>query len=182
MDESKKPFKMINDEQSSEIIKWWKGLLERNGPRASLKRCSSPEDAALFPDTFQIKRIVSPWVTYEAAASIAGLLSHIRAEGESDNASFAQQLAGIQGKDQQALLSETRFRQLISSKNWNELYTRMRRAIKILDGKVNPLSIASIILRWDNEHHSGINRSYGHSLRFDLSNEYYTQLEKITNK
>ncbi len=168
-------FLKIREDQAKELIGWWHGLHKRNGPRAALKRCASPEDAALHPDTFSVKSIF-PWMSYEAAAAMAGILSHIREVGERVNTGFAVMLAVPSGKGGRAPFSEARFRQLLSSRDWNEFYTRLRRAVKILNGNVNPLSVADIILRWDDEHRSGTRTQYGHSLKFDLSNEYYTQI------
>lgn len=167
----------IKEEQEKDILEWLHSLHKRSGQRAALRRCSSPAVAALYPDTFRVKSII-PWASYEAAATIAGILSHIRQEGEKINTEFAVMLAIPSGQGGRAPFSETRFRQLLSSRDWNEFYTRLRRAVKILNGNVNPLSLADIILRWDEEHRPGGIKGFGRSLTFDLSNEYYSQLEK----
>lgn len=176
-EEKKLHYRNIKEEQGKELIEWWRDLLTRNGPRAALNRCSYPDEVALHPDTFRVKGIV-PWMSYEAAAVIAGILSHVREKDNRNmNRNFAATLALVQEGGRPSF-SETRFRQFLSSRDWNEFYTRLRRAVKMLHGNVNPLSVADIVLRWDEEQRWGSGRGYGHSLKFDLSNEYYTQLEK----
>jgi len=177
-DEKKVKYRKIKDEQIELLLGWWNDLHERNGPRAALKRCASPEDASLYPDTFRVKNII-PWMSYEAAAAITGILSHIeREENKIINTPFAKTLS-YNPEGVKPPFSETRFRQFLSSRNWSEFYTRLRRAVKALKGKVNPVSVADIIIRWDEEYRWGKNRSeYGHSLKFDLSEEYYSITEK----
>ncbi len=166
----------LKQENVERLLAWWIGLLERNGPRAQLKRCSGPEEAALIPDTFKVKDIIPPWNTYQAAAAIAGILAHVRKEGLNIHNSFAKQLALSAEGSSRAVFSETRFRQLLSSKNWNEFYTGLRRAVKILNGKANPLYVADIILRWDDENRKNLVQKKANSLKYELSHEYYTQL------
>jgi CRISPR type I-E-associated protein CasB/Cse2 len=168
----------LNDERKENLIDWWRGLHKRNGPRAELRRCALPEDAALHPDVFIIHRIAA-FMSYEAAATIAGILSHVRVDNTNLNQPFAVTLgSSIDGR---VKFSETRFKQLLSSRNWNEFYTRLRRCIKMFNGNVNPVSVADIILRWDEEQRYGSQKGYGHSLKFDLSNDYYSQIEKNEN-
>ena len=174
-DERKTRYREINDEHAKQLVEWWFNLQKRTGPRAALRRCSTPEDAALFPDTFKIKSIM-PWISYESAAAIAGMLSHVNEKGFNDSRSLATKLA-MSTESGRVPFSETRFRQLLSSRDWHEFYTRLRRAVKILDGNVHPLSVADVILRWDREYRLGMRNVHGHSLKFDLSNDYYTQLE-----
>jgi CRISPR system Cascade subunit CasB len=176
-DEKRIKYKKLKDNQIEFLVEWWNDLHERNGPRAALKRCASPEDASLYPDTFRVKNIIS-WMSYEAAATIAGILSHVVRESNVNiNMSFAKTLS-YNPEGSKPVFSETRFRQLLSSRNWNEFYTRLRRAVKALKGKVNPVSVADIIVRWDEEYRWGKNKSeYGHSLKFDLSEEYYSSAE-----
>ncbi len=173
--ENKIKCRKINQETAEKLLVWWNGLLERNGPRAQLKRCTGPEEAALIPDTFKVKNIIK-WSTYQAAATIAGILAHVRKEGLHVYSSFAKQLAQSAEGSSRAIFSETRFRQLLSSRNWNEFYTMLRRALKILNGKANPLYVADIILRWDDENRKNLVQKKTRSLKFELSHEYYTQL------
>ena len=78
--------------------------------------------------------------------------------------------------------SETRFRQLLSSRDWNEFYRNLRRAVQVLGGNVNPLLVADMILCWDKE---SLNQGYvppGKSLKFWLSRDYYTESMKHETK
>ncbi len=148
-----------------------------HGASAQLRRCSSPEEVALQPYTYGLKQKMPNWISIESLATIAGILSHIKS-GELENISLAAKLAKPKSKNDNIPFSESRFRQLLTCKNWNEFYTSLRRAVKILDGNVNPLSIVDVILQWDEEQKDNFNKRLGNSLKFEMSKEYYTELMK----
>ena len=161
---------LIKDEERERLFKWWLELLDNSGRRAQLKRCASPEEAALIPETFKVKTIL-PKASIEACATIAGILSALKKECLSVSLPLGKQLAVE--KNSRPLFSETRFRQLLSSKTWNELYTHLRRAVGILDGMVNPIPLTEFILRWDWEAKYAATQAPGKSLVFELSRDYY---------
>ena len=143
------------------------------GDRAQLRRCTSPEEAVLHRQTHRLTHVL-PRASLEAVATIAGLLSHFKS-GEGDSSPVGQKLARPAEPGGSAPFSETRFRQLLTSRNWNEFYRNLRRAIQVLGGDVNPLLVADTILCWDREYRGKEPTTPGKSLKFWLSKDYYTE-------
>lgn len=164
-----------NAEKRSELLIWWKSLEDSKGSRAQLRRCASPEAAALHPETYRVRPIV-PWASYEAAATIAGILPHVKA-GENDATPIGSKLAKPLVPGGSAPFSETRFRQLLKSRDWDEFYRNLRRAVQLLRGVVNPVRVADLILAWDRESRPEHPARPGESLKFKLSEQYYTSLK-----
>jgi len=162
------------EELQIKFVEWWKSLKEDPGARARLRRCASPEEAALLSETYQVMRII-PWCSGECAATIAGIVSHIE-EGENEKISLAVKLAKPKKKNDRVPFSESRFRHLLSCKTWNEFYTDLRRAVQILGRTVNPLSVIDVIIAWDNELKRKQSEAIRKSIKFELSRQYYTQL------
>ena len=168
------------EENRNSLLEWWRSLGNVSGARAQLRRAASPEDAILHPQTHRVTYIV-PWASPEAVASIAGILSHIKA-GENDPTPFGQKLARPSEPGGSAPFSESRFRHLLSSRDWNEFYRNLRRAVQVLAGNVNPLLVADLILCWDKESRRQEYAAPGKSLKFWLSRDYYTELMKHESK
>ncbi len=173
---SKLYFRKLSKEMQEKLLSWWRSLAEKSGTQAQLCRCATPEEAALNSETFRLLDYF-PWIDIETAAIIAGILSHIK-QGEEENISFLQKLATPKEKNGRVPFSEIRFRQLLTCRTWDEFFTALRRAVQVLDGRVNPLSIADGILRWAEEQKSITYCEAGRSLKFDWSKEYYTEALK----
>ena len=165
---------MINEEMQKVLINWWTKLQENNGGRAQLRRCISPEEAALHSETYRLKTMLPKWVSLEAVATIAGISAHIRND---TSVGFARSLATPKEKNGRAPLSETRFRQLLSCREWNELYRSLRRMVTILDGNINLISFVDTVLLWNDEFRGAYKRP-GKGLKFELSRDYYETVMK----
>ena len=160
---------MINEEMQKVLLSWWKRLQENNGGRAQLKRCNSPEEAALHSETYRLKTMLPKWVSLEAIATIAGVSAHIKND---TSLGFAKSLATPQEKNGRVPLSESRFRQLLSCREWDELYRTLRISVSILDGNVNLISFIDTVLLWNDEFR-GSYKKPGKGLKFELSRDYY---------
>lgn len=171
---------LYGEEIRDDLLSWWRSMENSSGARAQLRRCASPEEAVLHPQTHHL-RYVLPWPSVEARATIAGLLSNIKS-GENDPSSVGQKLARPSEPGGAAPFSETRFRQLLTSRDWNEFYRNFRRAIQILGGDLNPLLVADTILCWDREQQEQKSTAPGKSLKFWLSQDYYTEALKHESK
>jgi CRISPR system Cascade subunit CasB len=169
-------YQLHNEEKRDKLLQWWRSLDDVSGARAQLRRCAAPEEAALHRQTYQVMQIVG-WASYEAAATIAGVLAHIK-PGEHDPSPLGQKLAKPSEPGGSAPFSETRFRQLLKSRDWCEFYRNLRRAVQVLGGQVNPLRVADVILAWDKESKSQEYLASGKSLKFRLSEQYYTNAPK----
>jgi len=167
---------LFNENTRGELLGWWRSLNDVSGAKAQLRRCSAPVEAALHPQTYRVRQILG-WASPEAAATIAGILSHIKA-GEDDPSPLGEKLAKPLERAGPAPFSETRFRQLLKSRDWPEFYRNLRRAIQVLRGQVNPLAVADVILAWDKERRSEEYLAPGKSFTFWLSEQYYTAAPK----
>ena len=165
-------FVLWDEEKQGDLLKWWQSLEKNTGARAQLRRCAGPEEAALNPQTYQVKQMFG-WASYEAAATIAGILSRIKS-GEDDPTPLGKKLATPREQGGPPQFSESRFRQLLKSQGWDEFYRNLRRAIQVLRGVINPLRVADVILAWDKESRRENPVTPGKSLRFQLSQQYYT--------
>ena len=171
-----KYYQLYNQETREELLHWWRSLKDVSGAKAQLRRCAAPEEAALHPQTYRVMQILG-WASSEAAATIAGVLSHIKS-GEDDPSPLGQKLAKPSEPGGPAPLSETRFRQLLKSRDWSEFYRNLRRAVQVLRGQVNPMRVADVILAWDKESRNQEYLAPGKSLKFWLSEQYYTNAPK----
>lgn len=177
-------YRLRNPEEQEALLQWWnelhrknqKGVLNKNGVRAELRRCSTPEEAALHPETYTLQEIL-PWIPIESAATITGILAHVNA-GEQDKIGFAGKLAKPKHKGDKSPYSESRFRKLVTTSDYNEFYTLLRRAVQLLDGNVHPLSVADVIIQKIFELKGKNHPTVGKSVTFNLSKEYYTELLK----
>ena len=151
------------------FLKWREKLQENAGGKSQLKRCNSPEEAALHPETHRLKGMLPNWVSLELVATIAGLSAHIRGENK---AGFIESLATPKEKNGRIPFSESRFRQMLLSRDWNELYRNLRRAISILDGSVSFISFINTVFLWNDEFREAYKRP-GNGVKYRLSRLYY---------
>ncbi len=163
----------MNEKTTEALTQWWANLQRDNGGRAQLRCCHSPEEAALHPQTFYLKNMLS-WLPLEAVATIAGVGAHIK---DASGADFGKALAAPKEKNGRVPLSESRFRQLLTARDWNELYRSLRRAVTVLDGKVGFINFVEIIILWSEELR-GKYKEAGKSVKFKLSEAYYTEAMK----
>ncbi len=159
------------------VAEWYEGLHKSKGNRATLRRCASPAEAALISVTFSLRKILPKNTSFEAVATVAGILAHVSDERSADTYSFGKRLALPRGGGDSPLFSETRFRQLLSARGWSEWYTGLRRAVMMLKGNVNPLEMADIILKWDRERRDDLQIELKNSVKFDLANDYYNAIK-----
>jgi CRISPR type I-E-associated protein CasB/Cse2 len=126
---------------------WWQELSSRPGDRAALRRAGSVTDALMVPSTHRLADRVraaglrSP----RRAALLAALLSQARScdlDGEPLPARLGQR------HDDRAMFSESRFRRLLRSSDEDDLLLQLRRAIRMLDGRIHLPSLAEAIRFW----------------------------------
>ncbi len=170
------------DDASCQSLQRWHHWLDNNrGDRARLRRAERPEDVLLTDAFFNfLKQMPANWQEQKpifSSAAVAGLLSHVKAdrsqpkdEKKSKNmASFAEQLA-------KGAMSELRFQQLQKSRTTDEFYRRMVRAIRLLDGRVNILSLANDIIQWHREHDQAFDRKPANRLAVRWATDYFSVL------
>ncbi|GAB3379686.1 type I-E CRISPR-associated protein Cse2/CasB [Spongiibacter taiwanensis] len=170
--EAKKHFYYLHGAAPDRLLAWWSSLDENRGLRARLRRVERPDDALLTEAFFNFLEYVPPrWAETEhlyASALVACALAQVR--HNQPGRSFAAQLGG--GEDV-AVMSDLRFRQLIKSRTPEEFFRRLIRAIRMLNGGVNILSLVEGILRWYDEYQTGPDRNPVNRLSVLWAKDYY---------
>ena len=87
-------------------------------------------------------------------------------------ASFAEQLATPHEGKGKAPMSELRFQQLQKSPTLDDFYRRLLRAIRLLDGNVNLVSLAGDIIQWHQELEKPIGREPAKRLAVRWATDY----------
>ncbi len=186
-------------EGSESLLHWWQTMvlppneLEAMGRkpaptvyRAELKRAESPEAVLLtqgfralwlsLPGSVRDKK--SPWMPL-AWATIAASLSHVRHwPDENPNQSFANSLGRIDPNTDKPRVSELRFQQLQSASSPEDFFRRLRRLLKLMGGRSNPLSLASDTLSWFAEHHQLSPRKADKRIALRWAMDYYQVADK----
>lgn len=187
----------LEHEERQALQGWHKWLDENRGDRARLRRAESPEDILLtdaffhflqkMPDTDKWRKDLL------TSACIAGALSQVKDNNQSvsrihrkkddeaprEIASFSEQLATpIEGKSK-APMSELRFQQLQKSKTTDDFYRRIIRAIRLLNGQVNIISLANDIIHWHREFENSVSHIPANRLAVRWATDYFTALGNI---
>lgn len=133
---------------------WHSQLQERRGLRASLRRsksvneiCLSEGFRSLLLQTHTLWKVEhQPW-RFVALAVAAGLLSQVKNNDERH--SFAARAGSTEAG--RPLMSELRFARLRAVKTPDELLRQLRRAVMLLDSRVNIISLTEDIFCWCRE-------------------------------
>jgi CRISPR system Cascade subunit CasB len=175
-----KTYKFLQEGDPQALLQWHGWLGDNLGDRARLRRAVAPEDILLTDAFFhfiqQMPEISRHWRSNMlASACVAGALSHVKTH--KDKLSFAAQLATpLEGKNK-APMSELRFQQLQKSKTPEDFYRRILRAIQLLDGHVNIVSLANDILHWHRELNHAIDHNPQNRLAVCWATDYFTALK-----
>ncbi|MGH0036459.1 MAG: type I-E CRISPR-associated protein Cse2/CasB [Myxococcota bacterium] len=126
---------------------WWSGLTGRPGDRAALRRASSIDDALMVASTYRLGDMTRPFglVSSRRVGLLAALLAQIR-EFDRGVGSLAESLGRSAGD--RAQFSETRFRRLLKASDDDDLLRQLRRAIRILDDRVDLASLVEGVRFW----------------------------------
>lgn len=166
------------------LLEWWKWLDDNRGDRARLRRVESPDDV-LLTSAFSrfLAEMPDEWSLSEqlpASALVAAIVAQVKEDVSTS--SFATQLAMPKEGGDKPRMSELRFQQLQKSQDPTEFYRRLLRAVRMLDGNVNILSITNDILHWMHEYRKGVDRNPQHRLAFCWASDYYRSLPKKQSK
>ncbi|WAK03951.1 type I-E CRISPR-associated protein Cse2/CasB [Methylobacter sp. YRD-M1] len=183
-----------------QLQSWHAWLGGNRGDRARLRRAESPEDILLTDAFFHFLEKMdqadpgwSQQTPMLASACIAGALSHVKTDKQTPSwihngkdktdaakkiASFAEQLATPPEGKNKAPMSELRFQQLQKSPTIDDFYRRIIRAIRLLDGNVNVVSLANDIIHWHQEFNQPFGRHPAKRLAVRWATDYFTALPK----
>lgn len=166
-------------EERQSLMNWWLSIRENRATGAVLRRAARPDDVLLTPAFAAfLGQMPEQWqLPYRLldSAMVAAALSHVREHD--DTRSFAQALASPKGESSKAAMSELRFLQLQRSKDPDEFFRRVHRAIALLGGRVNVLSVADGILHWMQEYRRTIDRDPQKRLAVRWATDYFTTLK-----
>lgn len=187
-------YQFLNDsETTGKLLEWWdwldgsKARFKKNhgrADRARLRRVDSSDDVLLTEAFYHfLQNMPESWSESRhlpASALTAAIVSHVKEHN--DGKSFAEQLATAKDSSDKPQMSELRFRQLQKSHDPSEFYRRLLRAVKMLDGKVNIISLVNDVLHWMHEYQRGVDRDPQERLAFCWANDYYRTLLKRQSK
>lgn len=137
-----------NPELQKALLEWWEALAEARGERAELRRAKTPTEVAFCPAfhhlLHSLRRVAQPLPS--SLAVIAGVLAHVK---EPDmHVPFAAQMATPKPGADRARVSGLRFRRLLKTADREELYQPLIRTVRLLEARVNLLSLADGIYFW----------------------------------
>lgn len=148
-------YRVLNENDQKALQTWHKSLQDNRGERAQLRRVSNSDDV-LFTSAFAgfLRQMPGYWgvapgttgIGFTDAAMVVAVLARVK--DASSGQSFATSLAKPKEKGGKAPMSELRFQQLQKSRTEQEFFTRLCRAVDLLGGTVNILSLADSILHW----------------------------------
>jgi len=186
----------LTGDDISALHRWHHGLDEKRGDRARLRRAERAEDALLTEAFFSFQQMMSAeWRDSKpvfSSAAVAGLLSHVKEDRQQASkgyqpkdkdkprrkASFAEQLATPPVGGKKPPMSELRFQQLQKSRTTDDFYRGIIRAIRLLDGRVNIISLAGDILHWHQEFTNQPDKYPANRLAVRWATDYFTVLPK----
>lgn len=139
---------IVKDDHKATLRRWHAELQEQRGLRAGLRRSKTVSEACLaegfrklLMQTHTLWKIEGQAWRFTALGLTAALAAHVKSIDERQ--SFAAQLGPV--------MSELRFRRLSSVKTPDELLRQLRRAVQLMNGSVNLVSLMDDIFRWCRE-------------------------------
>ena len=177
-------YRRLTDEDSERLINWWRRLQDNPGERAQLRRADSPSDALLTTAFAQfLRQMPGYWgvdsgagILLSDAASVATILARVKEHVE--GRSFAKTLGMPKEVGGKAVMSELRFQQLQKSRTEDEFFLRLCRALALLDGKVNIISLADNILHWLREYRFAPATRPQNRLAVKWASDYYSAFKE----
>jgi len=147
--EQKKWLNFSDPNVTNTLLQWWKELDTTRGDRADLRRCKVTEDVFFLPAYHRLRHSLLAFgtVNNESLAIVSGVISHVR--DHDGSIPFAGQLARISPGKDGPVMSEMRFRKLLSVREPNTLFREGIRAVRILDSTVNIPDLAQGLYWWN---------------------------------
>lgn len=178
---------LYREDGCNKLISWWETLEENRGERAVLRRAASADDVLLTSAFARFLKVMPGWSEdYRLfdSAMVAGLLARvkthkekIRVKNHEEENSFAKSLAMEKKGSTKPVMSELRFQQLQKSHDADEFYLRMSRALAMLGGETNLLSLADDVLLWSKEQRQSVDKNPHKRLAVRWATDYYTLLK-----
>jgi CRISPR system Cascade subunit CasB len=129
------------------LLAWWRGLEQNRGDRAELRRCADLLQVMQTEAFHSARRRLIGAGLSEAdsrnprLAAIVALAAHVK--GLSD-----QSLPETFSSGDKPPVSPLRFRQILEAADDDELFTRLRRVLPLVDNAVNLATLAADVWYW----------------------------------
>lgn len=182
-----------SEEGKAALLRWFHYIQNTEGDakggradRAHLRRAKTPDDllyAEAFHRFMRVAGVPAELKTdqdWMALAIIAGALAHCKGASESSD-SFAQQMGRPQEKGGSSPVSEMRFSRLQKSRDYDEFYRYLIRAISLVGRNVNVISLADSILHWHREYRFGVDRIPTKRLAVNWARDYFDVVPAESN-
>jgi CRISPR system Cascade subunit CasB len=124
---------------------WWTAL--GTGERAALRRCHAPIDALMLSSTYDLMRRLG-WrgERSERFAALACVLAHV---SEDDPRRVARAIGRAKFGSEDALVSEARFRRLLTVDDPADLQTALARIIVHMGNRASVGDLTTSMLFWN---------------------------------
>lgn len=172
---------IVKEDHKTTLRKWHEELQEKRGARASLRRSKTVSEAclsegfrSLLMQTHTLWKIDGQEWRFTALALVAALSANVKTINE--EITFAAQLGQMTGNH--PVMSELRFSRLSAVKEPDDFLRQLRRAVQLLNGSVNLISMADDIFRWCRENDDLLNhmrrqQQPGEFIRIRWALDYY---------
>lgn len=132
-----------------QLLEWWSELEDRRADRAQLRRADSTAEVIMTPAFQHLCRRIGgrEWseTQREHFAAVVGLLAHVRADHDEEPAKSMSRHA--EGSDR-PVVSALRFRRLLESPDLETLFSGLRRALPLVDGRIHLLQLATDVMHF----------------------------------
>jgi CRISPR system Cascade subunit CasB len=133
-----------------ELARWHRALADNRGDRAALRRCGTLVEVAFVPAFHQLSRALraaadAP-VNPDRLLAVAGLVAIIKQPIAN---SLPRQMATPNAGGTSPVVSGLRFRRLLQCQTQDELFTTMRRILRLLDDQANLCDLANSVYGWN---------------------------------
>ncbi len=136
-----------NDQITGALLAWWRGLEQNRGDRAELRR-SADLLQVMQTEAFQAarRRLIAAGLSDAESrrsrlAAIVALAAHVK--GLSD-----QPLPETFSPGDKPAVSPLRFRQILEAADDDELFTRLRRVLPLVDSAINLPALSADVWHW----------------------------------
>ena len=168
-------FRFLSEHDVERLRKWHQWLDDNRGDRSQLRRAQSPDDVLLTPAFAHfLQQLPQRWseeIAITDAAFVAAVLARVKQDDS--KTSFAKALALPRDGGSKAVMSELRFQQLQKSRNPEDFFKHLCRALLLLRGKVNLAALANDILHWLKENRFAPARKAQERLAVRWASDYY---------
>ncbi|WP_457673068.1 type I-E CRISPR-associated protein Cse2/CasB [Thiolapillus sp.] len=170
-------FRILKKNDEPKAVADWHGWIHhenQRGERARLRRCESLDEVLMQPAFFRLARVLPRLEPrgLTGLALVAGLLVWAEKTTETD---LPVMLGKPKAKDSDTrLFSELRFQRLLASRDAEDFFQSMRRAIVQAGKQADPVALADAILHWEEQQRRPELHRGNRQWQYRMAKPYYT--------